>query len=87
MLFIASLAGLSKQETAKYGNWFSITGMVIALITIMSQACMVLVLVAMSHRWCDWCAISALKVEMTQMPELVAVLHSFVGPGGGTGRL
>ena len=32
VLFILSLAGLSKQETAKYGNWFGIVGMAIALI-------------------------------------------------------
>lgn len=32
VLFILSLAGLSKQETAKYGNWFGIVGMSIALV-------------------------------------------------------
>ena len=32
VLFILSLAGLSKQETAKYGNWFGIVGMAIALV-------------------------------------------------------
>lgn len=81
VLFIASLAGLSKQETAKYGNWFGITGMVIALIaTIASPSVhgVIFILVAMVIGGAIGARL-ALKVEMTQMPELVAVLHSFVG--------
>ncbi|UGA57101.1 Re/Si-specific NAD(P)(+) transhydrogenase subunit beta [Vibrio sp. VB16] len=81
VLFIMSLAGLSKQETARAGNYYGITGMTIALIaTIFSpdSAGLAWVIVAMVigggigiHY--------AKKVEMTEMPELVAILHSFVG--------
>ena len=81
VLFIASLAGLSKQETAKYGNLFGMTGMAIALIaTIASPSVhgVVFILVAMVIGGAIGARL-ALKVEMTQMPELVAVLHSFVG--------
>ena len=81
VLFIASLAGLSKQETAKYGNWFGITGMAIALVaTIASPSVhgVIFILVAMVIGGAIGARL-ALKVEMTQMPELVAVLHSFVG--------
>lgn len=51
VLFILSLAGLSKQETAKYGNWFGIVGMSIALVaTIASPSVhgVVYILVAMA---------------------------------------
>jgi NAD(P) transhydrogenase subunit beta len=81
VLFIASLAGLSKQETAKYGNLFGIIGMVIALIaTIASPSVhgVIFILVAMVIGAFVGSRL-ALKVEMTQMPELVAILHSFVG--------
>jgi H+-translocating NAD(P) transhydrogenase subunit beta len=81
VFFILSLAGLSKQETAKRGNWFGIIGMAVALgATILNPsttgvAWIILAMVigaAIGIRL-------ALKVEMTQMPELVAILHSFVG--------
>lgn len=81
ILFIFSLAGLSHQESAENGNWYGIIGMAIALVaTILSpdvtniQYILVAMLVggAIGMRF-------ALKVEMTQMPELVAMLHSFVG--------
>lgn len=81
ILFIFSLAGLSKQETAKHGNLFGIIGMAIALgATILNP----------ETNGVQWIILAmviggaigvrlALKVEMTEMPELVAVLHSFVG--------
>lgn len=81
VLFILTLAGLSKQETAKYGNWFGITGMAIALVaTIASPSVggVIYILVAMVVGAAIGARL-ALKVEMTQMPELVAILHSFVG--------
>ncbi|MGL4206595.1 MAG: Re/Si-specific NAD(P)(+) transhydrogenase subunit beta, partial [Aeromonadaceae bacterium] len=81
VLFILSLAGLSKQETAKYGNWFGIVGMAIALVaTIASPSVsgVVYILIAMVIGGAIGARL-ALKVEMTQMPELVAILHSFVG--------
>ncbi|NLJ51142.1 MAG: Re/Si-specific NAD(P)(+) transhydrogenase subunit beta [Alcaligenaceae bacterium] len=81
LFFILSLAGLSNQETARRGNVFGIAGMAIALIaTIFSEQTQGIawILVAMLigavigiHR--------AKKVEMTEMPELIAILHSFVG--------
>jgi NAD(P) transhydrogenase subunit beta len=81
ILFILSLAGLSKQETARNGNKFGIIGMVIALIvTILSLNVQstIYILVAMLIGGLIGVGL-ALKVEMTEMPELVAILHSFVG--------
>ncbi|SDP64084.1 NAD(P) transhydrogenase subunit beta [Pedococcus dokdonensis] len=87
VLFVLSLAGLSKHEKAKEGNAFGVTGMVIALVATIWLAVsrsdhggltLLLILVAMAigasiGLW------RARVVEMTQMPELVAMLHSFVG--------
>ena len=81
ILFILSLAGLSKQETAKRGNIFGITGMAIALLATIANAnfqALVYILVAMLIGSLIGARL-ALKVEMTGMPELVACLHSFVG--------
>ena len=80
LLFIFSLSGLSKQETAKSGNIYGIIGMTIALIATMCD-------VSSGIGWVILAIIIggavgiylAKKVEMTQMPELVALLHSFVG--------
>lgn len=81
ILFIMSLAGLSKHETAKAGAWYGIIGMGIALVTTIfgpqSQGT-IWILIAMAIG--GFIGIrQALKVEMTEMPELVAILHSFVG--------
>jgi H+-translocating NAD(P) transhydrogenase subunit beta len=81
ILFIASLSGLSSQESAKRGNIFGIIGMIIAIIaTIASSqvAGMGYITVAMAIGAGIGVRL-ALKVEMTSMPELIAVLHSFVG--------
>lgn len=81
VLFILSLAGLSKQETAKNGNLFGIIGMVIALgATILNPSTtgVVWIILAMVIGGAIGVRL-ALKVEMTEMPELVAILHSFVG--------
>lgn len=81
IFFIMSLAGLSKQESARAGNYYGITGMTIALIATIfgpDSAGIGWIIVAMAIGG----AIGiyyAKKVEMTEMPELVAVLHSFVG--------
>ncbi|WP_104028263.1 Re/Si-specific NAD(P)(+) transhydrogenase subunit beta [Vibrio jasicida] len=81
LFFILSLAGLSKQESARNGNYYGIAGMAIALIaTIFSPS-------AESFAWVIIAMVIgggigihyAKKVEMTEMPELVAILHSFVG--------
>lgn len=81
IFFIMSLAGLSKQESARAGNYYGITGMAIALIaTIFSPgaegfAWVILAMVIGGGIGIHF----AKKVEMTEMPELVAILHSFVG--------
>ena len=81
ILFILSLSGLSNQETARRGNMFGIVGMVIAIVaTILSQdvtnyGALILMMVVGGGIG----AFLASRVEMTQMPELVAILHSFVG--------
>ena len=81
ILFIASLNGLSSQESAKRGNIFGIIGMIIAIVaTIASSqvAGMAYITVAMAIGAGIGVRL-ALKVEMTSMPELIAILHSFVG--------
>ncbi|WP_414148753.1 Re/Si-specific NAD(P)(+) transhydrogenase subunit beta [Erwinia sp. BNK-24-b] len=81
ILFICSLAGLSKHETSKQGNLFGISGMTIALLATMmgpDSSKIGWVLVAMVIGGAIGIRL-AKKVEMTEMPELVAVLHSFVG--------
>ena len=81
LLFIMSLAGLSKHETAKAGCWYGIIGIGIALIATIfgpkSEGTLWIIIAMVIGG-----AIGiqrALKVEMTEMPELVAILHSFVG--------
>ncbi len=81
VLFILSLAGLSRQESAKRGNLFGIIGMSIALIatfctpSVKSIGWLLLAMIigAVIGLW------RAKKVEMTGMPQLIALLHSFVG--------
>jgi len=81
LLFIFSLAGLSKQETAKQGNLFGMIGMAIALLTTIfdPRVSNVLVIIIAMVIGSGIGLKLANKVEMTQMPELVAILHSFVG--------
>lgn len=81
VLFIFSLAGLSKHETSQQGNYFGIAGMAIALIaTILGPdtGSVGWIIVAMVIGGAIGIRL-AKRVEMTEMPELVAVLHSFVG--------
>ena len=89
VLFILSLGGLSNQETARRGNTFGIVGMVLAILAttlgqnmggaanmtgtgfaILGAAVIPGALIG---------AVLAARVAMTSMPELVAILHSFVG--------
>ncbi|MCH2057362.1 MAG: Re/Si-specific NAD(P)(+) transhydrogenase subunit beta [Thalassotalea sp.] len=81
LLFIFSLAGLSKQETAQEGNNFGIAGMAIALLaTILDpRVDNTLVIIGAMVVGAVIGFRLAQKVEMTEMPELVAILHSFVG--------
>jgi NAD(P) transhydrogenase subunit beta len=81
VLFILALRGLSGQETARRGNLYGIIGMLIAIAATIS-------LVGSSTHWLVIVAIAAatligatmaLRVGMTAMPEMVALLHSFVG--------
>ena len=81
ILFILALGGLSRQETARRGNLFGMVGMGIALIVT------IIGLVTSNYAYLIGALviggsvglILAKKVEMTQMPELVAILHSLVG--------
>ncbi len=81
LFFILSLAGLSKQESARAGNYYGITGMAVALIATIfspSTSAVTWIILAMIIGACIG-IYYAKKVEMTEMPELVAMLHSFVG--------
>ncbi len=83
ILFILSLGGLSHPETARRGNLFGIIGMVIAVlatvfgprVTPAGYAWIVGALVVGGSIG----LVAAKKVQMTQMPELVAAMHSLVG--------
>ena len=80
-MFIFSLAGLSKHETSQQGNNFGIAGMAIALIATIfgpDTGNVAWILVAMIIGGAIGIRL-AKRVEMTEMPELVAILHSFVG--------
>ncbi|MGD9588030.1 MAG: NAD(P)(+) transhydrogenase (Re/Si-specific) subunit beta [Pyrinomonadaceae bacterium] len=80
-LFILSLGGLSRQETARRGNWYGIVGMLIALVATaaaMNTGGLPLLAAALAPGLIIG-AIVASRVQMTSMPELVAILHSFVG--------
>ncbi len=81
ILFIFSLAGLSRHESSQRGNTYGIAGMAIALLaTILGpdSANIGWMIVAMVIGAVIGIRL-AKKVEMTEMPELVAILHSFVG--------
>ena len=81
ILFILSLGGLSNQETARRGNIYGVIGMAIAILaTILStQVDNYLILLGAVAIGGIIGFLVASKVEMTQMPQLVAILHSFVG--------
>ena len=81
ILFILSLGGLSQQETARRGNIYGFIGMVIAIVaTIVGiQTSGYLVLFPAMIVGALMGVFVASRVEMTQMPQLVAMLHSFVG--------
>ena len=82
ILFILALGGLSNQETARRGNWYGIIGMTIALlatvfggdVTANYGKLIIALLIGGSIG-----LLLARRVQMTQMPELVAILHSLVG--------
>jgi len=88
VLFILSLAGLSKQTTARGGNLLGMVGMALALAAtvvlalvrserpVLVTALLVAMVFAIGAAAGIW---RARSVEMTQMPEMIAMLHSFVG--------
>jgi NAD(P) transhydrogenase subunit beta len=83
ILFILSLGGLSNPETARRGNLFGMVGMTIAVLaTVLGPR-----VTAAGIPWIVGALVvggaigltAAKKVQMTQMPELVALMHSLVG--------
>jgi H+-translocating NAD(P) transhydrogenase subunit beta len=81
VLFILSLGGLSQQETARRGNLYGIIGMVIALVATAARLdyASYPVLIGVLVPGAAIGALVASRVQMTAMPQLVAILHSFVG--------
>ncbi len=81
VLFILALGGLSNQEKAKRAIWYGIVGMAIAVIaTVLGpQVQSYWLLVMMIAIGSVGGVVVAQRVEMTEMPQLVAALHSFVG--------
>jgi len=81
VLFILSLGGLSGQESAKRAVWYGIVGMAIAVVATLvgpGAGLWLLSLVLIGIGAVVGYQL-ATKVEMTQMPELVAIMHSLVG--------
>ncbi|MCL4740358.1 MAG: NAD(P)(+) transhydrogenase (Re/Si-specific) subunit beta, partial [Burkholderiaceae bacterium] len=83
ILFILSLGGLANPETARRGNLFGIVGMTIAVLaTVLGPR-----VTPAGYAWIIGALVvgatiglfAAKKVQMTQMPELVAAMHSLVG--------
>ena len=81
IFFVLSLGGLSKQETARRGNIYGIVGMTIAIIATFFSGEIenFQLLIPLMLGGAIIGAVLAKRVEMTSMPELVAILHSFVG--------
>jgi len=81
ILFILSLSGLSNQESSRRGNWYGIIGMILAIAATIinpnvdSYSYLIVAMLVGGSIGARFAA----KVEMTQMPELIAILHSFVG--------
>jgi len=81
ILFILSLGGLSDQEKARRGNAYGIIGMILAIGATLFAASVgnYGIIIAMMVVGAVIGAVLAKRVKMTAMPELVAMLHSFVG--------
>ncbi len=81
ILFIMSLRGLSSQETARQGNLYGVTGMVVAIIATALSSSVTAYGALVGALLCGTVVggFLASRVAMTAMPELVAMLHSFVG--------
>ena len=81
VLFINSLRGLAHPETARRGNGYGMTGMMLAIgaVLLAGEVGNLPVLAGVLIVGSVVGAVLAVRVEMTSMPELVAILHSFVG--------
>ncbi len=81
ILFILSLGGLSNQESAKRAVWYGIAGMAVAVFaTVFGPGVHNLFLILIAIAAGSFAGVYvAGKVQMTEMPQLVAALHSFVG--------
>ena len=79
VLFILALKGLSHPDTARRGNLFGIVGMAIAVLTTLALTESVTLILGGIVLGGLVGAFVARRVEMTQMPELVAAMHSLVG--------
>ena len=81
VFFVLSLSGLSKQETARKGNFYGILGMGLAILAtfLSGEVDNFKLLIPLMLGGGVIGAVLAKRVEMTSMPELVAILHSFVG--------
>jgi len=81
VLFILALGGLSRQETARRGNYYGMVGMVMALVATISGMVTAnyFILILGLAIGGGVGLVLAKRVEMTAMPELVAILHSLVG--------
>ncbi len=81
VLFILSLGGLSGQESAKRAVWYGIAGMALAVFATLvgpgSGLWLLTIVLIAGGAVIGWQL--ANKVQMTQMPELVAAMHSLVG--------
>lgn len=84
ILFIMSLGGLSSQESAKRGVIYGIFGMAIALVAtilgedVVNNGGQLYIVIAIAIASVIGLLLT-FKVEMTAMPQLIAILHSFVG--------
>ena len=81
VLFILSLGGLSNQESAKRAVWYGIVGMALAMFaTVFGPGVGNYIIIVITITIGAVIGlIVAKRVEMTEMPQLVAALHSFVG--------
>ena len=81
LMFVMSLAGLSRQDTARNGNKYGIVGMAVAVLATLAHA------EVSGFTWVTVCMIIgagtglflAFKVQMTEMPQMVAILNGFGG--------
>ncbi|MDH3263746.1 MAG: NAD(P)(+) transhydrogenase (Re/Si-specific) subunit beta, partial [Paracoccaceae bacterium] len=81
VLFILALGGLSNQESAKRAVWYGIAGMALAVLATLigpGSGLWLLSLVLIAGGGVIGYQL-AMRVQMTQMPELVAAMHSLVG--------